>query len=231
MDYYEMLKLLETAGSVEELDSSKKEILDWFPRCAVMVDYDQNNHAHPYDLWYHSLHTVFNLPRKIQDDMLFLAALLHDIGKPDCRIESAKSLDAHYYGHPERSAEIVEKDVIPFLQQRGITFAEVDRRNLLYYVRYHDDWFGLSYKHILKHLERVPLPVFQKLMHLQIADGEAHAQLPLIETHIRNCKIWLAETGDDYTQMLSELSKDEKRDVTAMRRQQGVLLAFEEPAK
>ena len=54
---------------------------------------------------------------------------------------------------------------------------------------------------------------------------------PLSKHTFVTVKIWLAETGDDYTQMLSELSKDEKRDVTAMRRQQGVLLAFEEPAK
>ena len=42
------------------------------------------------DLWMHSLHTVIGLPKETDDDMLFLATLIHDIGKPDCHTEGEK---------------------------------------------------------------------------------------------------------------------------------------------
>ena len=49
-----------------------------------MFDYDQMNKAHQYDLWMHCIHTVLEIPKNIDDDMLYLSALLHDIGKvPD----------------------------------------------------------------------------------------------------------------------------------------------------
>ena len=218
MDYHDLLQLLKTAVSIEELDRHHKDILNWFPCCGVMVEYDQNNRAHQYDLWHHSLHTVLNLPRWIQDDMLFLAALLHDVGKPDRRTEyGIKNPDAHYYGHPERSAEIVEQEVIPTLQKKDIVLTDEEKQRLLYYVRYHDDWIRLSGSHLQKHLERVPLPVFRRLLHLQIADAEAHVQLPFIEAHIRTCKIYLAITGDDYAQALATLTDDEKIDVAVIR--------------
>lgn len=128
MDYYEILELLKTAASIEELDRYQKDILNWFPYCSVMLGYDQNHRAHQYNLWYHSVHTVLNLPRWIQDDMLFLAALLHDVGKPDRRTEyGTKNPDAHYYGHPERSAGIVEREVIPTLQEKGVILTDDEK--------------------------------------------------------------------------------------------------------
>ena len=232
MNYQEILKLLKTAASIEELDRHQKDLLDWFPFCRVMLGYDQNHRAHQYDLWYHSLHTVLNLPRWMQDDMLFLAALLHDVGKPDRRTEyGTKKPDAHYYGHPERSAQIVEQEVIPTLKNKGVVLSGEEKQRLLYYVRYHDDWIRLSFKHIQKHLERVSLPVFRRLLHLQVADAEAHVQLPFIETHIRTCKICLAMTGDDYAHILSELTDDEKIDVAAIRVLIKYRTPFEELAK
>lgn len=217
MDYYEIVQLLKTAASIEELDKYQRDILTWFPCCEVMIGYDQKHRAHQYDLWHHTLHTVLNLPRWIDDDMLFLAALLHDVGKPACRAENdAKNPDAHYYGHPERSAEIVEQEVIPTLQKKGVILTEEEQQRLLYDARYHDDWIRLSYQYIQKHLERVPLPVFRQLLHLQIADTEAHIQLPVIETHIRICKICLAMTGDDYAHILPKLKGNEKYNVAVM---------------
>ena len=71
----------------------------------------KKNYAHQYDLWNHSLQTVCNLPKDIDEDMVYLAALLHDIGKPDCVIEDTRDgkINNHYYGHPKRSMEIVRQ--------------------------------------------------------------------------------------------------------------------------
>lgn len=69
-----------------------------------MFGYDQKNSAHQYDLWMHSLHVVCNLPRRMENDMVYLAALLPDIGSQKRSAgENARVIrTCHYYGHPEK---------------------------------------------------------------------------------------------------------------------------------
>ncbi len=108
MEFAELIKILKTAEMVEEIDAYREQIAQWFPKVRTTFDYDQKNKAHQYDLWIHCLHTVVNLPRRLEDDMLYMAAMLHDIGKPDCQVAGKREddMDMHYYGHPEKSYEI-----------------------------------------------------------------------------------------------------------------------------
>lgn len=197
MQFNEILLSLKIATSIEELISLTAVITDYIPQTAIMVDYDQNNHAHQYDLWNHCLHTVLNLPRDLDDDMLCLAALLHDIGKPDCRCVGKREGDtnAHYYGHPLRSMEIVRDAVIPTLLAKGMALTTDEQRRLLYYVEYHDDRVSLRPKHLRRHLAMVSLTEFQNLMLLQVADAKAHVLLPIIEERICTCQTWAGEYG------------------------------------
>lgn len=96
-------------------------LIAYIPKVKIMIGYDQQNHAHQYDLWDHSLHTVLNLPRGLNDSMLYLAALVHDIGKPEWQCFSNKpgDLNAHYYGHPKKSMEIIRDEVVPVLLDKG----------------------------------------------------------------------------------------------------------------
>ena len=80
MSLKELIELLKTAKTAEEIDKRREEIAGLIPQAAAMFDFDQNNHYHQYDLWKHCIHTVLYLPKDIDDDMLYLAALLHDIG-------------------------------------------------------------------------------------------------------------------------------------------------------
>ena len=117
MKLSELLNLLKTAEIAEEMDVRREEIAALIPAVRTMFGYDQKNSAHQYDLWMHSLHVVCNLPRRMENDMVYLAALLHDIGKPEaqCRGKREGDPDMHYYGHPEKSMEIVRDIVIPEL--------------------------------------------------------------------------------------------------------------------
>ena len=192
MKFDDILELLITATRVEEFDSMRDELTYYIPYLASMFNYDQQNHAHQYDLWHHCLHTVLNLPRNMDDPMLYLAALLHDIGKPDCQCRGKREDDPnmHYYGHPLRSMEIVQNDIIPTLTEKDVFFTADEQRRLLYYVEYHDDRVSLRTKHLRRHLQIASLEDFKNLMHLQIADAKSHILLPVIEDRIRICSTW-----------------------------------------
>ena len=69
-----------------------------------MVGFGQRNPHHCYDLLEHTLHALDAVP---PEESLRFAALLHDVGKPDCF-----SLDedgvGHFYGHAARSAALAD---------------------------------------------------------------------------------------------------------------------------
>ena len=46
MSYDELIKLLKTAKSAEEIDKYREEIAELIPQVRRMFDYDQKNHAH-----------------------------------------------------------------------------------------------------------------------------------------------------------------------------------------
>ncbi len=213
MSLRDILIQLKAAKHIDDLSGLTEKITELIPQAAIMIGYDQNNHAHQYDLWQHCLHTVLNLPREMDDDMLYLAALLHDIGKPDSRCSSNREGDAnaHYYGHPLRSMEIVRDNIIPTLagDDTGLTLDE--QRRLLYYIEYHDDRVSLRQKHLRRHLGIASLKEFQNLMQLQVADAKAHVMLPIIEERIRICQMWAGEYAVETAEKL-DCSQEKKHD-------------------
>lgn len=201
----ELIGILREATCEEDIMARTEELAEVMPIIRIMVGFDQQNHAHQYDLWRHCIHTVLNLPKDIDDDMVYLAALLHDIGKPDCqcRGERADDTNMHYYGHPVRSMELVRDEVIPTLDRNGIVLPIFDIKRLLYYVEYHDDHVSLKLKHLRRHMDMgVSLEQFQKLMLLEIADARAHIMLPIIEERIEICTKLAGEVGRDNYQLL-----------------------------
>ena len=199
MKLIDLIELLKSANSVEKIDTHRDDIALLIPKVRIMFDFNQQNHAHQYDLWNHCLHTVINLPRNMEDGMLYLAALLHDIGKPDSQCKGTREDDAnmHYYGHPKRSMEIVRDEVIPYLLDMGEEILFSDIKRLIYYVEYHDDRVSVKLKHIRRHINMVEFEDFQKLMVLQVADAKAHVMLPIIEERIRICTALAGEEGKE----------------------------------
>ena len=198
-DIMDLITLLKTAESFEEIDGYWEEIAGLIPDVRVMFGYDQNSMYHCYDLWEHSVRTVLNLPKGIPDDMLYLAALIHDIGKPvtRCRARNLKDEYAHYYGHPQKGAVIVETSVIPSLAEHGIVLSEDEQRRLLYYVRYHDEELGLNAKSLQKHLGKVSLEEYKYMVQLQLADANAHILLPKITKRIADCEALLGGKAEE----------------------------------
>lgn len=207
MGIRELIALLRNSATALEIDKYRNEIIMLIPSVKIMVDFNQQNLAHQYDLWNHCLQTVVGLSKTIDDDMVYLAAMLHDIGKPDCQIFDTKDgkVNMHYYGHPKRSMEIVRDEIIPLLTSKGEILSSDEQIRLLYYVEYHDDRMSLRMKHMRRHLNMgVSLDEFQNLMLLQVADAKAHVQIPTIQNRIEICEQLAGEYGQMiYSELLS----------------------------
>ena len=200
MTLRELIQLLRRATDVSEIDKFRDEIVALIPETKIMVNFNQQNYAHQYDLWEHSLQTVVGLPKDIGDDMVYLAALVHDIGKPDCQIydERDGKVNMHYYGHPARSMEITRDQIIPRLIAKGEKLAEDEQRRLLYYVEYHDDRVSLRMKHLRRHLKLgASVSEFQTLMKLQVADAKAHVLTPIVQRRIEICEKLSGEYAEE----------------------------------
>ena len=200
MDLRELIKILRNATEVEGIDKYKDEIMMLIPETKIMMNFDQQNYAHQYDLWEHSLQTVVGLPKDMKDDMIYLAALLHDIGKPDCQSydERDGKINMHYYGHPKRSMEITRDGIISGLIARGEKLTEDEQRRLLYYVEYHDDRVSLRMKHLRRHLNLgASVAEFQNLMKLQVADAKAHIMIPIVQQRIEICEKLSGEYAEE----------------------------------
>ena len=100
---------------------------------AQMVNYDQRNPHHCYDLFIHTLYTVQFIGDSAPID-LRVAAFFHDIGKPYVAQEKQERLV--YYGHAEKSVEIAR----PLLGGLGYSISQVNR--ICFYIGRHDDFIS-----------------------------------------------------------------------------------------
>lgn len=185
---YALSVILDTEDIVA-LDSTREVLAFFFPPITGIFGYDQNHRAHQYDLWYHTLHTLANLPRNLKDPMVYFAALLHDIGKVRCRTYSKNAADtnAHYPGHSEKSVEIVRNEVLPNLRSKDVYLSDEQEERLLRYIEFHDSVIGLEQAPILTEMRRLRPDEYVNLLHLQIADAKAHVMCPAVERRIQTC--------------------------------------------
>lgn len=200
MNLADLITILRESDSAADIDRHRPDIIQLIPKVKIMLDFNQQNYAHQYDLWEHCLQTVAGLSKDIDDDMVFLAAMLHDIGKPDCQTYDTRDgkVNMHYYGHPQRSKEIVKNAIIPELLSKGESLRDDDQRRLIYYVEYHDDRVSLRMKHLRRHLNMgVSLQEFQNLMRLQVADAKAHVLIPVVRQRIEICGKLAGEYGEE----------------------------------
>ena len=200
MNLADLITILRESDSAADIDRHRPDIVRLIPKVKIMLDFNQQNYAHQYDLWEHCLQTVVGLSKDIDDDMVFLAAMLHDIGKPDCQTYDTRDgkVNMHYYGHPQRSMEIVKDAIIPELLSKGESLRDGDQRRLIYYVEYHDDRVSLRMKHLRRHLNMgVSLQEFQNLMRLQVADAKAHVLIPVVRQRIEICGKLAGEYGEE----------------------------------
>ena len=195
MTLQQLIQLLKQAERPEQIETYRTQITQLIPEVSIMFEYDQNNRYHQYDLWTHTQMTVCDLPNDL-DDVVYLAALLHDIGKVESRCRGNRENDrqSHYYGHPQVSARIVKQQIIPRLLQSDRTMDDQMVHDLVWLVEHHDDALPSECSRVKRIREKIGGHLFQMWMELQIADARAHVILPKVLNRIVICEKWLAYT-------------------------------------
>lgn len=184
MQKEELIYLLKSSENVDAIDSKRDDIAQLVPGVEIMFGFDQQHRAHQYDLWLHCCQTVVNLPRNL-DDMIYLAGLLHDIGKPYSQCKTIRGNS--YVGHSAKGVEIVRDRILPAICSGGVDLSGEDMKRLLFYIEYHD---CIDLRILLK---KVSVSELRNLVLLQIADAESHIQMPAVERRILVCQKFLAE--------------------------------------
>ena len=138
----------------------------FWPELAPMVGFGQRNPHHCYDLWEHTLHALDAVP---PEESLRFAALLHDVGKPDCF-----SLDedgvGHFYGHAARSAALADAMLVRLRAGNAL------REEVTELIRRHDTPLpGCPEATLRRLLRRLGEERLRRLIALQRADNLAQA--------------------------------------------------------
>ncbi|SEP54761.1 tRNA nucleotidyltransferase (CCA-adding enzyme) [Lachnospiraceae bacterium NE2001] len=117
-----------------------REVLPEFDR---MMETPQNSPFHKFDVGRHTVEVIKNVPAT---KVMRYAALLHDIGKPDCKTTDEGGVD-HFKGHAVRSEEMVEP-ILRRLKMDNDTIRDVKK-----IVYWHD--YGISGTTTKKSLRRM----------------------------------------------------------------------------
>ena len=141
-----------------EEDEDDGEVI---PPCGAMFGFEQRNPHHDYDVWEHTVRVVSAAP---PDRVLRLAALLHDIGKPECFTVDRNGV-GHFYGHAAVSERIAREVFSKYIRTDRRTSDEV---TLL--VGHHDEQLIPDRKIIRRRLSKYGEETLRRLIALQKAD-------------------------------------------------------------
>ncbi len=165
----ELLKMMK-APDGDHLASIVKQfpdvMLEIMPELGPTYGFDQECPCHDRDCWTHMVDVMAYVEA---DPALRLAALLHDIGKPSCKVVGADGI-AHYRGHPEAGAKIAA------MLMRRLKFPRKLSEEVHFLIEQHDNWPSPTKRSARRFLARCgDEPRARKLLALMRADRLAHA--------------------------------------------------------
>jgi len=100
----EFSRLLCYPGAKDILLAFPDVVCEFLPELAPCVGFDQKNFHHCYDVYTHSVMALDAAPPLLP---VRLAALLHDVGKPDTFSQDEDGV-GHFYAHAKQSAQLAD---------------------------------------------------------------------------------------------------------------------------
>ena len=138
------------------------------PEFDIMMETPQSNPHHKYNV---GMHTIEGLKQIEADHILRWTMLLHDVGKPEARVEG-KEKD-HFKMHPVIGEKIAEKVL------RRLKFDNQTLRQVKTLVLWHDRRFGgvkeINIRTVRRWVSEIGPEMFEKPMKIQKADISAQS--------------------------------------------------------
>ena len=161
----ELCKLLTGPRAGDVLRQYPDVLCQFWPELGPLVELEQHNPWHCWGGWEHTLRALEAAP---PGEVLRLAVLLHDVGKPLCKSTDEAGVD-HFYGHPQVSARLAG-DML-----RRLRYDNATRRRVITLVERHDMPLALSDQAIRRWLNRLGPETFLQLLEVKRADGMGQA--------------------------------------------------------
>lgn len=146
----------------DEVD--EKALFSILPELISLKECQQLHPAHIYNVLDHTIKVVMSVPK---DPLLRVSALLHDIGKPTCKIVSDDGVE-HFWGHEKEGAKIANK----LLCKLGFDKEFINKVTRI--IEVHDIKIQPSVQEVKKAIEDIGKDIFGQLLILQRADLLAH---------------------------------------------------------
>lgn len=172
----EFTKLLCGKNAETVLKDYRSAIEQFLPEVSAMVDFQQHNHYHIYDIWEHTLKSIASVEAT---PVLRMTMLLHDIGKPLCYTQDEKGI-GHFYGHDEKSTEITET-----ILQR-LKYNSETANAIVTLVKHHDMTISADEKVIRRQLSSLGEENLRLLLKVKAAD--VMAQNPEYRNRLNDLK-------------------------------------------
>jgi tRNA nucleotidyltransferase (CCA-adding enzyme) len=149
----------------------------------------QNNPHHMYNVGEHLMHTLVNTRN---DKSLRIAALLHDIGKPETKTTDSDGID-HFHGHVEKGEQMAGT-ILKRLKYDNDTIAKAKT-----YIRYHDVQIEPNQKAVRKAINKIGKDYFPQVLEIKRADTLAQSE------YLRKEKLdTLDQLEEIYSEILSQ---------------------------
>lgn len=175
-------------------------------RCYETV---QNNPHHIYSVGNHIDAVVGHIPDNMKkDEVLVIAAMLHDIGKPDVKETKDDGTD-RFLGHAKKSAEIAAS----ILDE--ISVGEEEKNAILWIVEHHEISDPVKAKTVRKRLKEVTKETVVRLFVLRIADIKGQSlykrdeKLAVVRQNLETLSTVLEEEGKSDDLVNAMLGKEE----------------------
>lgn len=136
------------------------------PEFSEMMVAPQNNPIHSFNVGEHCIRSTEVVEA---DKVLRIAMLLHDVGKPVCRMLDEKG-EEHFYGHAEVGAQMA-KEIL-----RRLKFDNDTTGKVVGLIRAHADHFQVTAEAVRKAMVRNGLEHYPALFAVMRADALTHAQ-------------------------------------------------------
>lgn len=158
------------------------------PELLDMKGFEQHNPYHKYDVLEHCIRTMEAVKTTSEnEEYMKLAALFHDVGKPDTYFMDDDGI-GHFYGHPRRSEELV-KGILKRLKADKATSERIALLD-----KYHDLLFEKDERLLKKWMNRLGPEILEEILEIKLADNFATGNM---SPELENKFVEIREMIDD----------------------------------